>query len=103
MNAASRRFVILGASSWLGHYVIPAIKSLYPNAEITGVFRSNPPSFQLPATVIQMATMDLINQAERLPQGTVISLNRGEEDLDFQLHKAIIHLQNKRHERYTDT
>jgi dTDP-4-dehydrorhamnose reductase len=101
--------VVLGASGWIGHYLVPAIKRLSPHAHVTAVYRSRKPSFHMDdnsgdSTGIRGVEMiqsdDDALTLEKLPPATVIGLIRGEEESDFELQQRIIAIQNKNHSRY---
>lgn len=92
----TQRFIVLGASGWLAHYLIPLLSTLKPDCEVFAYYRSRPPSFKdSRIRVIQIPT-----HLETLPKGTLINLNRGEDDSDFENHRNLIALQNQRGSRY---
>lgn len=92
--------MVLGSSGWLGHYLIPALRQIAPNAEIIAFYRSRLPIFYVPGVEVVKFPIELGDLTGSIPSGTVINLNRGETEHDFELHKTLIDLQNQRRSRY---
>jgi hypothetical protein len=49
---ANSAFVVLGASSWIGHYLLPALRRIAPHAKIIALYRNRTPTFDSHAEVV---------------------------------------------------
>jgi len=94
-----KTFFILGASGWVGHYLVPALKRSQPDAQIYAFYRSQRPDALAPFAILDSPS-DFFLALTEGPPATVIHLGRGEEEKDFQFHQRVIRLQNQRGSRY---
>ncbi len=85
------RVVVVGASSWVGHYVLDALTNCPDPIEVIGVSRSGFP-------VANIKTLKLANHERKEICGLIdtfrphalLNLTRGEDDDGFDLHMALI-------------
>ncbi len=98
--ANSDSILVLGASSWLGHYLVPQLIKQALHRKVFAAFNERRPNFPLPADQIIQISSRSSNQLEKIQAGTVVNLGRGEQEIDFQFHQMIIAQTNASRGRY---
>jgi len=91
--------LILGASSWVGHYLVPEINRQVPRVPVIAAYAHNTPSFKGEVDTIQCSS-DQFDKLRRLRFSTLVNLSRGETPTDFNFHLELIELMNQRGGRY---
>jgi dTDP-4-dehydrorhamnose reductase len=93
------QIMVLGASGWLSHYLIPEI--LKPNgAGVLAGYFTNQPKFDFPKVNPFQFSAGNFSAIENLTPSLIINLARGEEEIDFQFHKQLIDFCNQKKIRY---
>lgn len=96
-----RCFVVLGASGWVGHYLVPELSRKNPDAEILAVSGKRAPSFAPEKNVrLVRAESGFASLLALLPRVTLVHLGRGEEENDFTEHRQLIGAVNAKGGRY---
>lgn len=96
-----KMFVVLGASGWIGHYLVPALRKQSPDAEILAVYGNTKPVFALDKNMrVVQADRNYSALLSLLPAATVIHIGRGETENDFLQHRELTGLQRQRNARY---
>lgn len=93
-------YVVLGASGWVGHYLVPALRKQSPEAEIVAVYGKRAPSFSAGEVRLMQAAGDYASLLALLPPCTLLHLARGEEEKDFDEHRRLIKAVNEKGGRY---
>ena len=94
-------FVVLGASGWVGHYLVPELAARNPGAEVIAVYGKRAPAFPAgPGIRLVQAEGDFAALLSLLPPATLVHLGRGEEEKDFGEHRRLIEVTNKKGGRY---
>lgn len=99
--ADRERYVVLGSSGWVGHYLVHELARRRPEAEIHAVYGAREPSFSAAANVrIVPAPAGYSAAVKELPPATLLHLGRGETDDHFLEHRRLIATQKERGRRY---
>ena len=92
--------LILGASSWLGHYLVPSLVAKTSDAKIIATYANTRPAFKSDSVKIIQCSSANFTCIENHPFSTLINLTRGETPKDFEFHQYLINLVNQRDGRY---
>ena len=96
----TKSILVLGSSSWLGHYLIPQLVRQFPDFNITAAYHKNIPIFtEVPYKIVRLSA-ESSEELEQNRSQIILNLSRGEDDIDFLFHQRIIHLANKWGSRY---
>jgi dTDP-4-dehydrorhamnose reductase len=94
------RILVLGASSWLGHYLVPALIKSQPSVRVVGTYAHKEPSIHVSGFESFQCSSSSFSDIEKLDFSTVVNLTRGETQTDFEFHQSMIALMNHRAGRY---
>src|SRR4051812_45322493 len=97
---STRPILILGASGWLGHYLMTDLLSRQPNTRIIAAYGSKAPVFQSAKVQAIRLRSSEIDALESLKVKTIVNLSRGETAKDFHFHQRLIDYCNKREAKY---
>lgn len=92
--------LILGASGWLGHYLMPELLRRQPNSSLVAAFASTAPFFQsdkIQAIRLRSSEPDTL---KNLKVKVIVNLCRGETPEDFRFHQSLIAYCNEHGARY---
>jgi dTDP-4-dehydrorhamnose reductase len=92
--------LILGASGWLGHYLMPEILRRSPSSTIIAAYGSKPPLLSAERVrPIKLRSTD-VHALKSLKARVVVNLTRGEAEEDFAFHQNLIGYCNENGARY---
>ncbi len=95
---ASQRFLILGATGWLGHYLVPTLAERSADW-VFALGRTKRFESSL-SNVRAFVGADPLQVLEETGPAHVIHLGRGEAETDFAVHESLIDHQNQTGMRY---
>lgn len=95
MKAEKDSVLVLGSSSWIGHYLLAELQKVLPSKKILAGYSSNRPSF-LSAEIdpVQISSKNP-TELQSLEFQSVVHLARGEEEEDFRFLQMLIHKANQ--------
>lgn len=95
MKAEKDSVLVLGSSSWIGHYLLAELQKVLPSKKILAGYSSNRPSF-LSAEIdpVQISSKNP-TALQSLEFHSVVHLARGEEEEDFRFLQMLIHKANQ--------
>jgi dTDP-4-dehydrorhamnose reductase len=92
--------LILGASGWLGNYLIPEILKTNEVNPIWAGYSQHGPKFISKQILPFQISPETSQKLEMISPSVVINLTRGEEEIDFNFHKELIDFSNQKKIRY---
>lgn len=87
----SKRIIVLGSSSWIGHYIVDALTNCSEPIDVVGVSRSG--MSQTNIKTVQLANherTEICALIDTIRPHALVNLARGEDDDGFNLHLALI-------------
>ncbi len=92
--------LILGASGWLGNYLVPEIVRRKPGVRVLAAHAARKTNFNLQSVESILLSSSHSSLLSSIGAGTVVNLARGEQEEDFQFHQSLIKYCNERGARY---
>ncbi|MCP4178319.1 MAG: sugar nucleotide-binding protein [bacterium] len=88
--------LILGASSWIGYYLVKSIIKIFPpNTQIFGTYNNNKPDINIQLFKVRNKNNQKMLELLDLHKINIVyNLNRGEDSDGFLLHKNLINYSN---------
>src|SRR5437868_3353595 len=91
--------LVLGASGWLGSYLIPELLNNKGQHILAG-FSSHEPNFHSDLVLPFQLTPKNSELIESINPSVIVNLARGEEEIDFKFHQELIDFSNRKNIRY---
>lgn len=89
------KILVLGASSWVGHFLVKDITRRIPYASVAGTYCTKKPDLQIPLERFAIGDhQNLGSLLRRFAPAIVVNLLRGETDEAFEIHRFLIQESN---------